>query len=82
MQLKEKKFDEVILGVDGIHEGSRVYVDVTVVDRGKGWSEKTQSYRCYTCSLGWSRGENREFGQKDHVHFNTLSSCTERLKEI
>ena len=59
--------------VNKVHEGSRVFVDVTVIDRGKGWNKERQAYTGHTNSVGWMRGENREFGNKDTVHIKTLS---------
>lgn len=58
--------------VDSTHEGSRVLVDVSVIDRGKGWNEIKQTYTGHKNSVGWMRGENRQFGHKDVVHINTL----------
>lgn len=51
---------------------SRVIVIVEVIDRGKGWDEKTQTYKGHKNSVGWMRGENRHFGCTDEVHINSL----------
>lgn len=58
--------------VDSVVEGSKTKLNVTVVDRGKGWNEKTQSYKGWKNSIGWMRGENREYLKTDVVHKNDL----------
>lgn len=56
--------------VDSIN--SRVRVNITCIDRGKGWNEREQRYTGYKNSVGWMRGENRQYLAKDTVHINTL----------
>lgn len=58
--------------VDSIHKDSRVLVDVTVIERGKGWDEVSQTYKGVRISTGWYRGENKSFGSKDTVHIKDL----------
>lgn len=62
--------------VDSVVEKSRTMVNVTVIQRGKGWDEIKQKHTGYNpkgLSGGvWARGENREFGNKDFVHIKTL----------
>lgn len=62
-----------VVSVDGITENTRVYVEVTCLDRGKGWNEIKQAYTGVKNSVGWYRGENREFGTKHTVHINDLT---------
>jgi len=61
--------------VDGVVTGSRTKVNITVLDKGKGWNEKTQSYKGYKNSVGWMRGENRQYLFKDTVHIKDLKPC-------
>lgn len=61
-----------LVTVDGVHENSRVLVDVTVIDRGKGYNDIKQRYTGIRISTGWYRGENRDFGNKDFVHHHSL----------
>lgn len=64
--------------VDSAIKNSRTAVNVTCIDRGEGWDEKTQSYKGVKTNyrngeaVGWSRGENRHFGQTFEVHIDTL----------
>ena len=51
---------------------SRVKVEVTCIDRGKGWNEFKERYVGYTNKIGWMRGENRQYLHKDVVHINSL----------
>lgn len=51
---------------------SRTKVEVQVVDRGKGWDEKSQSYKGVKYPNGWGRHQNREYGHKDVIDFRTL----------
>ncbi len=70
------------VAVDSKLAKSRTLVEVTVIDRGAGWDEIKQSYTGVKHTVldneggainNWSRGENRQFGFKDVVHFNTLN---------
>lgn len=54
-------------------EKSRTKYNVECVDRGPGWDEKTKSYKGVKNSVGWYRGENRQFGHQDIVHKNELT---------
>lgn len=51
---------------------SRVRVNITCIDRGRGWDERKQRYVGYRNSIGWMRGENKQYLDKDTVHINTL----------
>lgn len=53
---------------------SRTIYIVECVDRGKGFDEKTQSYKGHKNPVGWMRGENREFGKQFEVHKKTLTN--------
>lgn len=59
--------------VDSIQNNSRVMVNVTVIDRGKGYDEISSTYKGVRISTGWYRGENRQFGHKDVVHIKDLN---------
>ena len=59
--------------VDSVVQGSRTQLNVTVTDKGKGWDEQSQSYKGHTNSVGWMRGENKDFGNKDICHKNELT---------
>lgn len=58
--------------VDSVEPKSRTLLNVTCIDRGKGWNEISQSYTGVKTSVGWYRGENREFNSKHLVHYNKL----------
>lgn len=60
--------------VDSVYKNSSVLVNVTFLERGKGWNEKTQSFTGHKNSIGWMRGENRDYLKKDIVHIKTLSN--------
>lgn len=71
-----KKFTHKDLGkvrVDSKVERSRTQLNVTILERGKGWDERTKSYKGHKNSVGWMRGENREYLSKDIVHKKDLS---------
>lgn len=73
-----KKFTHDDLGnveVVGVVDNSRTKVLVSILDKGKGYNEKTGTYKGYKNSVGWMRGENREYGNVDEVHFKTLKLC-------
>lgn len=53
-------------------ERSRTKYIVKCIDKGRGWSEKLQSYKGIRTKTGWFRGENREFDTEHIVHKNTL----------
>ena len=68
--------------VDSKVANSRTLVEVTVIDRGAGWNEIKQRYVGVKTSgvdhngkrfVNWHRGENKQFGFKDVVHYNTLN---------
>ena len=61
---------------------SRTLIEVTCIDRGAGWNEIKERYTGVKTSgvdhkgkrtSSWCRGENRQFGCKDVVHYNTLN---------
>jgi len=67
--------------VDSKVDNSRTLVEVTCIDRGKGWNGITQNYKGVKShgvdhegkkTSGWERGENKQFGFKDIVHIKTL----------
>ena len=66
--------------VDSAVDKSRVMVNVTVIDRGKGYDEISGTYKGVKRSgvsggvrvCGWERGENRQFGHKDVAHIKDL----------
>lgn len=58
--------------VDSIHNDSRVMVNITVIDRGRGYDEISGSYKGVRIRTGWYRGENRQFGHKDVIHIKEL----------
>lgn len=80
-----KTFHHIELGnviVDSRVEGSRTLVNVTSLDKGKGWNEKKQAYTGVTThgkdhkgrkTTSWVRGENRQYLDKDQVHIKTLN---------
>jgi len=69
--------------VDSAPPRSKAMVDITVVQRGKGWNEATERYEKYFVgsylqrdgnrSLRWGFTNKDEYGQKDLVHINSLS---------
>jgi hypothetical protein len=59
--------------VDSINNGSRVMVNITVIDRGKGYDEVSGTYKGVRIRTGWYRGENRQFGHKDTAHIKELN---------
>tara|TARA_R110000737_G_C14624761_1_gene494629 strand:- start:46765 stop:47043 length:279 start_codon:yes stop_codon:yes gene_type:complete len=68
--------------VDSAPARSKTQVDITVLQRGKGWNEATEQYRRYfvgsylqkdgSRSLRWAFTNTDEYGIKDQVHINTL----------
>jgi len=56
--------------VDSI--ASRVKVNITCIDRGKGWNEIKQRHTGCKNSVGWMRGENKQYLHTDIVHINSL----------
>ena len=54
-------------------------VEVMDDDKGRGWNERTQSYKGYFVNGGgpatdtWSRGQNHGFGQKYIIHIKDLT---------
>lgn len=79
-KLKGKLVNHIHLGkciVTGIPNGSRVKVEIECIDRGPGWNEETETYtgttRWFKDHVSWSRGENRQFGDTDVVHKNSLT---------
>jgi len=64
-----------LIEVISVAPKSRTKVAVKILDRGKGWDENKQRYKGVRISTGWYRGENREYGNVDIVHINTLTEC-------
>lgn len=78
-----------IVFVDGVKEGSRTIVCVTIEQRAKGWDDQSQTYRPVKSfvpnrdengnKIGmtfrqWTyNDENSGYGEKHEVHINTLS---------
>jgi len=70
-----KRFTHPDLGnveVVSKEDKSRTKVLVKVLDKGKGFNEQSGTYKGVRISTGWYRGENREYGNIDIVHKNTL----------
>tara|TARA_R110000851_G_scaffold330328_2_gene503049 strand:- start:434 stop:697 length:264 start_codon:yes stop_codon:yes gene_type:complete len=63
-----------------VEENSRTKVEVAILDRGKGYDPIKRRYKGYNNSVGWMRGENREFGKMDVVHIKTLKNITHEDK--
>lgn len=59
----------IVDSIDG-----RVRVNITCIDKGRGWDEIKQRYTGYKNSVGWMRGENKQYLDKDTVHINTLTN--------
>jgi hypothetical protein len=78
MSLSEKigkRFTHDTLGkvqVVAVVEKSRTKVQVSILDRGKGYNKKTKKYSGVRNSVGWYRGQNRQYGNVDEVHIKTL----------
>ena len=54
-------------------QGSNTVFYVEDIERGKGWDEKTQSYKGYkTSNNGWVRGQNYDFGSVHPVHIKNM----------
>ena len=53
-------------------DGTRTKVLVQYIDRGKGWDEKSQSYKGIKTHDGWQRGQNYRYGNKVEVSFIEL----------
>ena len=73
-----KRFTHDDLGnveVVDVVEKSRTKVLVSILDKGKGYNERTNTYKGHTNSVGWMRGENREYANVDEVHIKTLTLC-------
>lgn len=60
--------------VEGAPEGSRTKVNVTVLFKGKGYNSKLNRYTGYKNSVGWMRGENREYLSKHTVNIKDLKT--------
>lgn len=58
--------------VDKPHGKTRTMVEVTVIDRGKGYDEIQDKYVGVRTKGGWYRGENKQYGHKDVVHIKNL----------
>lgn len=64
-------------------EGSRTLFLIQDIERGKGWDEKTQSYKGYFTEGGnnanqrWNRGENYDYGKIVKVHIKKLKTISE-----
>ena len=68
--------------VDSAPPRSKTMVNITVLQRGKGWNEATEKYRKYRMTTIWNPDGSRtlrwgftnrdEYGIKDQVHINTL----------
>lgn len=68
--------------VDSKVENSRTKLNVTCIDRGEGWNEIKEIYVGVKThgidhegkkTSTWKRGENKQYGFKDEVHYNTLN---------
>lgn len=53
---------------------SRTRLIVSILDRGKGWSNEAGKYKGVRIKTGWYRGQNREYNNLDVVHKNTLTN--------
>lgn len=60
------------VSVDRVHGKTRTKVEVTVLNRGKGYDEIKDKYVGVKSKGGWSRSENREYGSTQIVHINEL----------
>lgn len=60
------------VSVDSVHNNSRVLVNITIMDRGKGYNEISGTYKGVRTKTGWYRCQNREFGNKDVTHIKHL----------
>jgi len=70
--------------VDSAPARSKAMVDITVVQRGKGWNDAKEVYERYKDLTHWNNDGSRtlrwgfthvdEYGVKDRVHINTLKS--------
>ncbi len=68
--------------VDSAPKGSKAKVNITVIQRGKGWNDITQEYERYqlptiwngdgTRNLRWKYTNKDEYGVKDQVHIKEL----------
>lgn len=58
--------------VNHVLEGSRTKLVVTVIDRGPGYDAFHKKYKGVKTKNGWYRGENREFGNQDIIHINSI----------
>lgn len=54
-------------------EKSRTRIKVKDLYRGKGWDEKTQSYKGYKFRGSWVRGENGNYGLSMVVRIEDLT---------
>ena len=71
-----------LVRVDSAPPRSKAMVNITVLQRGKGWDEFSQTYKRYFVgstlqkdgnrSLMWSFTQRDEYGTKDTVHIDTL----------
>ena len=69
--------------VDSAPKGSKAMVNITVIQRGKGWDEVTETYKRFknptrinedgTRTLSWGFTQRDEYGIKDTTHINKLS---------
>ena len=68
---------------DSAPKGSKTQIEVTCIQRGKGWNEDTETYERYFVgnypqedgfrSLRWRFTNRDQYGFKDIVHIKTLS---------
>ena len=74
--------DYGLVFVDSAPPRSKAMVNITVLQRGKGWDEYQQKYKKYfrgafaqpdgSKSLRWGFTNRDEYGIKDTVHINSL----------
>lgn len=68
--------------VDSAPKGSKAMVNITVIQRGRGWHDTVEQYKRYkklthwnsdgSRTLRWGYTHRDEFGVKDQVHIKTL----------
>ena len=60
--------------VTGLVDKSHTKIEAEVTFKGKGFNEKTQSFKGWRNRIGWMRGENREFGMNDIIRIDSLGN--------
>ena len=79
-EAKSKDYGRVF--VDSAPPRSKAIVNITVLQRSKGWNDATETYERYKMTatwhpdgqrtLRWGISRRDEYGVKDTVHINTL----------